>query len=157
MGRAVCIYQTFVRIQSGADGALWFTNATDGSINRVTTGGVFTATYTLPSTANLPGRLTTGPDGTLWFIDQTTTQETNRTDAGQSLVGDGPDMPMEVFSSGTSDLDQLVMFVLNATRLASVPASLTEGHVALWPNASFPCDAMVSARGWAGSAGTRRA
>jgi hypothetical protein len=29
---------------------------------------------------------------------------------------------MEVFSSGTTDLDQLVMFLLDATRPSSVPA-----------------------------------
>ncbi len=39
------------------------------------------------------------------------------------MVGHGPDMPMEVFSGGTTDLDQLVMFLLDATRPASVPAS----------------------------------
>jgi hypothetical protein len=38
------------------------------------------------------------------------------------MVGHGPDMPMEVFSGGTTDLDQLVMFLLDATRPASVPA-----------------------------------
>ncbi|MDB5605818.1 MAG: hypothetical protein JWP25_2718 [Bradyrhizobium sp.] len=45
-----------------------------------------------------------------------------RTDAGQSMVGHGPDMAMEVSSSGTTDLDQLVMFLLDATRPASMPA-----------------------------------
>ena len=46
----------------------------------------------------------------------------NRTEAGQSLVGHGPDMPMEVFSGGRTDLDQLVMFLLDASRPASAPA-----------------------------------
>jgi hypothetical protein len=43
-------------------------------------------------------------------------------DAGQSMNGHGPDTPMEVFSAGTSDLDQLVMFVVDATRPFSSPA-----------------------------------
>jgi hypothetical protein len=55
-------------------------------------------------------------------VGQRTPHGENRTEAGQSLVGHGPDMPMEVFSSGTTDLDQLVMFLLDATRPASVPA-----------------------------------
>ena len=55
-------------------------------------------------------------------VGQRTPHGINRTEAGQSLVGHGPDMPMEVFSSGTTDLDQLVMFLLDATRPASVPA-----------------------------------
>jgi hypothetical protein len=55
-------------------------------------------------------------------VGQRTPHGVNRTEAGQSMVGHGPDMPMEVFSSGTTDLDQLVMFLLDATRPASVPA-----------------------------------
>ena len=55
-------------------------------------------------------------------VSQRTPHGTNRTDAGQTMVGHGPDMPMEVFSSGTTELDQLVMFLLDATRPASVPA-----------------------------------
>jgi hypothetical protein len=43
-------------------------------------------------------------------------------DAGQSMNGHGPDVVMEVFSSGTTDLDQLVMFVVDATRKFSAPA-----------------------------------
>jgi hypothetical protein len=43
-------------------------------------------------------------------------------DAGQSMNGHGPGMPMEVFSSGTTDLDQLVMFVVDATKPFSSPA-----------------------------------
>ena len=42
--------------------------------------------------------------------------------AGQSMNGHGADTPMEVFSAGTSDLDQLVMFVVDATRPFSSPA-----------------------------------
>ena len=43
-------------------------------------------------------------------------------EAGQSMNGHGPGMAMEVFSAGTSDLDQLVMFVVDATKAFSVPA-----------------------------------
>jgi hypothetical protein len=38
------------------------------------------------------------------------------------MNGHGPDMAMEVFNAGTSDLDQLVMFVVDATRPFSSPA-----------------------------------
>jgi hypothetical protein len=57
-------------------------------------------------------------------VGQRTPHGVIRTEAGQSMVGHGPDIPMEVFSSGTTDLDQLVMFLLDATRPASVPAKL---------------------------------
>ncbi len=43
-------------------------------------------------------------------------------DAGQTMNGHGGDMPMQVFSGGTTDLDQLVMFVVDASRDFSVPA-----------------------------------
>jgi mannose-6-phosphate isomerase-like protein (cupin superfamily) len=43
-------------------------------------------------------------------------------EAGQSTPGHEADMPMEVASSGTVDLDQLVMFLVDATRPFSSPA-----------------------------------
>ncbi len=43
---------------------------------------------------------------------------------GQSMVGHGAGMPMVVFSAGTSDLDQLVMFVVDAAKPFSSPAKL---------------------------------
>lgn len=43
-------------------------------------------------------------------------------DAGQSRAGHGPDMAMEVSSSGSNDLKALVMFVVDATRPFSSPA-----------------------------------
>lgn len=45
-------------------------------------------------------------------------------EAGQSTPGHGADMPMEVASSGTVNLDQLVMFLVDATRPFSSPAKL---------------------------------
>ena len=40
------------------------------------------------------------------------------------MNGHGADMAMEVFSAGTSDLEQIVMFVVDATRPFSSPAKL---------------------------------
>jgi hypothetical protein len=45
-------------------------------------------------------------------------------EAGQAMNGHGADTPMEVFSAGTTDLHQLVMFVVDATRPFSSPAKL---------------------------------
>lgn len=55
-------------------------------------------------------------------LSQKTPHGTNHADAGQAMVGHGPNMPMEVSSSGTTELDQLVMFLLDATKPASAPA-----------------------------------
>lgn len=44
--------------------------------------------------------------------------------AGQTMPGHGPGMPMEVSSSGTSDLSVLVMFVADATKPFSSPAKM---------------------------------
>jgi hypothetical protein len=55
-------------------------------------------------------------------LGQKTPHGTSHADAGQSMNGHGADTPMEVFSSGTTDLDQLVMFVVDAARSFSSPA-----------------------------------
>src|SRR5262249_10864380 len=43
-------------------------------------------------------------------LGQRTPHGVGYAEPGQSMNGHGADMPMEVFSAGTSDLDQLVMF-----------------------------------------------
>jgi hypothetical protein len=55
-------------------------------------------------------------------MGQKTLHGVTYTEAGQSMNGHGADMTMEVFSAGTTDLDQLVMFVVDATRPFAVPA-----------------------------------
>ena len=55
-------------------------------------------------------------------VSQKTPHGVSHADAGQTMNGHGADMPMEVFSSGTNDLDQLVMFVLDAPRPFMSPA-----------------------------------
>ncbi|MET0894097.1 MAG: cupin domain-containing protein [Pseudoxanthomonas sp.] len=47
--------------------------------------------------------------------------------AGQPEAGHGADMPMQVASSGTEDLHALVMFVLDASRPFSSPATFPVG------------------------------
>ncbi len=55
-------------------------------------------------------------------LGQKTTHGVSHVEAGQTMPGHGPDTPMEVFSAGTSDLNVLVMFVVDATRPFSSPA-----------------------------------
>lgn len=57
-------------------------------------------------------------------LDQKTPHGESRLDAGQSMPGHGPGMPMEVSSSGTTDLHALVMFVVDATKPFSSPAAM---------------------------------
>ena len=45
-------------------------------------------------------------------------------DAGQSMPGHGPGMPMEISSSGSGELNALVMFVVDATKPFSSPATM---------------------------------
>jgi hypothetical protein len=45
-------------------------------------------------------------------------------EAGQSMPGHGPGMPMEVSSTGTTDLHALVMFVMDATKPFSSSATM---------------------------------
>lgn len=51
-----------------------------------------------------------------------TSQGVLRVTAGQGQAGHGSDVPMQVSSTGTSDLHALVMFVVDASRPFSAPA-----------------------------------
>ncbi len=57
-------------------------------------------------------------------LSQKTPHGMSHVPAGQSMPGHGPGMPMEVSSSGTSDLTALVMFLVDATKPFSSPATL---------------------------------
>jgi hypothetical protein len=57
-------------------------------------------------------------------LGQRTPHGVAHADAGHAMVGHGPGTAMEVFSSGTTDLDQLVMFFVDATKPFSSPAKL---------------------------------
>jgi hypothetical protein len=49
-----------------------------------------------------------------------------RIKSGQSEAGHGAQMPMQVSSSGSTDLRALVMFVVDATKPFSSPAKLPD-------------------------------
>lgn len=57
-------------------------------------------------------------------LGQKTPRGVSHVDAGKTMNGHGADVPMEVFSSGASDLNALVMFVVDANRPFSSPAKL---------------------------------
>ena len=56
-------------------------------------------------------------------LSQRTPHGVFRVEAGRSMNGHGADMTMQLTSSGTTDLDQLVLFVVDANRPFSSPAS----------------------------------
>jgi quercetin dioxygenase-like cupin family protein len=57
-------------------------------------------------------------------LTQRTPQGVNHISAGQAMPGHSPDTPMQVSNSGTGDLNVLVMFVTDATRPFSSPATM---------------------------------
>ena len=57
-------------------------------------------------------------------LGQKTPQGESRVDAGDTLSGKGADIPMEVSSVGTADLQALVMFVVDAYRPFSSHATI---------------------------------
>ena len=57
-------------------------------------------------------------------LGQRTPQGEGHVDAGQTMNGKGADVAMEVFSAGTTDLQTLVMFVVDATKPFSSHASI---------------------------------
>jgi len=58
------------RIAAGPDGAMWFTEAGNNMIGRITTAGAITE-YCIPTAAATPQGITAGPDGNVWFIEST--------------------------------------------------------------------------------------
>lgn len=57
-------------------------------------------------------------------VGQQTPDGVHHADRGQAMNGHPANTAMEVFSSGSTDLDQLVMFLVDATKPFSVPAKL---------------------------------
>ena len=80
-----------------------------------------------PSGAKTPVHTHPGSE-TFYVLSGELTQKTpdgvNRVSAGQSMPGHPPNTPMQVSSSGTSDLSALVMFVNDATKPFSSPATM---------------------------------
>jgi streptogramin lyase len=58
-------------IAVGRDGALWFTESDPGAnaVGRITTGGVVTNHFPVPTAGSEPSDITAGPDGALWFTE----------------------------------------------------------------------------------------
>jgi hypothetical protein len=81
-------------------------------------------------TGGLPGAKTpvhTHPGSEAFYVltgrlGQRTPHGVSHVEAGQTMPGHGPGVPMEVFSSGTTELNALVMFFLDATKPFSSPA-----------------------------------
>jgi hypothetical protein len=57
-------------------------------------------------------------------LGQRTPHGVTYAEAGTTMTGHGADTPMEVFSAGTTDLDELAIFVVDAARPFSSPAKL---------------------------------
>jgi hypothetical protein len=57
-------------------------------------------------------------------LGQRMTDGTSYVDAGHTMNGHMAEMPMEVFNGGATDLSALIMFVVDATKPFSVPATL---------------------------------
>jgi hypothetical protein len=57
-------------------------------------------------------------------LGQRTPHGVSYVEAGHAMNGHMAGMPMEVFNGGTTDLTALIMFVVDATKPFSVPASL---------------------------------
>lgn len=78
-----------------------------------------------------PGSVTpvhTHPGSEAFYVlagetSQRTPHGTSRVAAGRTMAGHGADMPMQVSSSGTTDLRSLVMFVVDASKPFSSPAA----------------------------------
>jgi virginiamycin B lyase len=59
---------TPVGIAAGSDGALWFTDEGQNTVDRITTVGTI-STFTVPTANSVLQDITTGPDKALWFTE----------------------------------------------------------------------------------------
>ena len=57
-------------------------------------------------------------------LGQRTPNGVSYVEAGAAMTGHGADTPMEVFNAGSTDLDELAIFVVDASRPFSSPAKL---------------------------------
>ncbi len=57
-------------------------------------------------------------------VGQRTPNGLSYVEAGGTMIGHGADTPMEVFNAGSTDLDELAIFVVDASRPFSSPAKL---------------------------------
>jgi hypothetical protein len=84
-----------------------------------------------PAGAKTPVHMHPGSEA-FYVIDgrlgQRTPHGVSYVDAGQTMNGHEAGMAMEVFNGGTSNLDALIMFVVDATQPFSSPATLEVGH-----------------------------
>jgi uncharacterized protein (TIGR03437 family) len=84
-------------ITPGPDGALWFTEAVNSKIGRITTAGLISE-YSLPA-GSTPLGITTGPDGAVWFV------ESSRNKIGRiNFVGGILEYTISTPNSGPSDI-----------------------------------------------------
>jgi streptogramin lyase len=56
-------------ITAGPDGNIWFTKANNNNIFRMSTDGVVTGTFPIPTAGSAPAGITAGPDGNIWFTE----------------------------------------------------------------------------------------
>ena len=61
-------------------------------------------------------------------LGQRTPDGVSYVETGHTMNGHMPGMPMEVFNAGTTELTALIMFVVDATKPFSVPATFPEAH-----------------------------
>src|SRR5262249_7442498 len=56
-------------ITSGPDGAIWWTDIANNTINRMTTAGAPVDAFTVPTANSEPANIVSGGDGRLWFTE----------------------------------------------------------------------------------------
>jgi streptogramin lyase len=131
-------------IATGADGALWFTEAfTPNAIGRLTLPGVYTE-FTIPTGGSEPVGITAGPDGNLWFteelgenIGQITTSGTitefpaSGTPAG---ITTGPDGNLWFTECSASDISSFNPTTLAITTFSTLTAGATPQGITAGPD-----------------------
>jgi virginiamycin B lyase len=128
-------------LTAGPDGAIWFTEEAGNNIGRMTTAGVVTHEFPIPTAGSLPSEIAVGPDGLLWFTEFNGNKvgrvNANGTITEFALSGNpdgivaGPDGLLWVARSGS---DQISKVNTSGVVAASYSVGNEPGDIAVGPD-----------------------
>ncbi len=120
-------------IAAGSDGAVWFTDACNDAVGRITTDGTTIVEYPLPSANAAPVDIVTGPDKNLW-ITESATGKLARVVAATAAITEFALPQSGLALQYIADVNDALWFT--ATNYAGVGTMTTAGKATLIPGAA---------------------
>jgi hypothetical protein len=105
----------FAGITAGPDGNIWFVEGNANKIGRMTTAGVITGEFSIPTPNSGPAGITAGPDGNIWFTEFNVNKIGRMTTAGVVTGEFSVPLPTTVYGSNPPSNSQLAVSYLTLT------------------------------------------